>query len=273
MNLPMGWRGSMPKLRFRRSAVAWASCVIVAGAGAVWAGHGAWAAFVDHGTPSCSWPLRIRGKPTAAQAGLVRCYLRALAERDTGELLAVAANIPPVRITRADLAHSADARAGQATATFLPDTVDVDFVPLVITYADGARDRLGIQNMIAMGGPDAWRMPIGTDAQPEPPGPPPAMPGVRVSGIFVMAGGPHPDVRLPLPRDIVATDTAGRHFSGAVGKSGHFTMWLTPGTYHLTGHSPRVHGDQHAMRCMAAHPVRVRAGTPTPRVEVFCSLP
>ncbi len=166
----------MPKLRLHRRAVIWAACVIVAGTGAVWAGHSAWAAFENRSTPSCSWSLRIHGKPTPAQAGLVRCYLRALAHRDTAALLAVAANIPPVRITKADLAHSADARSGRATATFLSATVDSDWVPVIITYADGATDRLGVQNMIEMGGPSVWRMSIGTDVNQGPPGPPPAMP-------------------------------------------------------------------------------------------------
>ena len=151
----------------------WTLCVIVA-AGALWAGHAAWAAFKSRSTPSCSWPLRIRGKPTAAQAGLVRCYLRALAERDRAGLLAVAENIPPVRITHGDLAHSADARGGVAMATFLPATTDIAYVPLIIRYADGAVDRLGIENMAAMGGPSTWRMTIGTEASPGPPGPSPA---------------------------------------------------------------------------------------------------
>jgi hypothetical protein len=93
----------------------------------------------------------MRGKPTAAQADLVGCYLRALAGHDTAGLLEVADNMPPVRITRADLAHSADARSGLAMATFLPATVDTAYIPLIIRYADGARDRLGIENLIAMG--------------------------------------------------------------------------------------------------------------------------
>jgi hypothetical protein len=156
--------------------VIWVACVIVAGTGAVWAGHSAWAAFNNHRTPSCSWSLRIGGKPTRAQAGLVRCYLRALAHRDTAGLLAVASNIPPVRITKADLAHSADARSGRATATFLAALVDTDWVPVIITYADGATDRLGVQNMVEMGGPSVWRMSIGSDINHDqgPPGPSPA---------------------------------------------------------------------------------------------------
>ena len=145
----------------------------VAVAGTLWLGHTAWAAFRNRSTPSCSWPLRIQGTPTTAQAGLVRCYLRALARHDTRGLLAVADNMPPVRITQADLAHSADARSGLATATFLPADVDVAYVPLIIRYADGASDRLGLQNLIAMGGPSVWRITIGTDVSP-PSGPAPA---------------------------------------------------------------------------------------------------
>jgi len=225
-------------------------------------------------TPSCSWSLRIRGKPTPAQAGLVRCYLRALAHRDTAGLLAVAPTTPPVRITGADLEHSADVRSGRPMVTFLAALVDTDWVPVIITYADGATERLGVQNMIEMGGPSVWRMSIGTDVNPSQGGPSPAVPGVKVPGVFVMVGGPAPGARFPLPGRIVASNTAGRRFTGTVGKSGRFTMWLPPGIYHLTGQSPRVHAGHHEMRCAAPHPVRARAGgSPTPRVEVICSVP
>ena len=167
-------RRGRPGRRLGRAALAWAACALVAGSAAVWAGHAAWAAFESRQTPSCSWPMRIRGAPTAAEAGLVRCYLRALARRDMAGLAAVADNMPPVRVTRADLAHSADARSGLATATFLPADVDIAFIPLTIRYADGAGDRLALQNLAAMGGPWTWRMTIGTEAGPGPPGPAPA---------------------------------------------------------------------------------------------------
>ena len=150
------------------------ACGIVAMAGAACSGYRARATYAGGGTSSCSWRLHIRGRPTATQARLVRCYLRALAHRDVAGLLAVAANIPPVRITHADLAHAADARAGLATATFTPNPSDSSFALLTVTYADGARAQLGIQNMIAMGGPSVWRLIIGTDAHPGPPGPSPA---------------------------------------------------------------------------------------------------
>ncbi len=59
-------------------------------------------------------------------------------------------------------------------ATFTPSPSDSSSALLTITYADGARAQLGIQNMIAMGGPSVWRLVIGADAHPGPPGPSPA---------------------------------------------------------------------------------------------------
>lgn len=167
----------LPSPRPRRGPPAWAAVIIVAGAGLTGAGYAAWGAVQAHGTPACSWPLHIRGTATPAQAGLVRCYVRALAHRDTGALLAAAAGIPPVRITGADLAYSADARAGPATATFTPNPADGTSCKVTITYADGATENTSIMNMIAMGGPSAWRMTIGTDLHPGPSGPPTAGPG------------------------------------------------------------------------------------------------
>jgi hypothetical protein len=150
-----------PRPRKRARGVAIALSVVVL-AGVAWAGYAAWAAFQGRNSPSCSWPLRIRGTATSEQSGVVRCYLQALAKRDTGALMAVADNNPAVRITAADLAHSADARAGLATATFTPSPVDDTHVLLTIAYADGISEKTGIQNMIAMGGASSWRMQIGT---------------------------------------------------------------------------------------------------------------
>jgi hypothetical protein len=91
--------------------------------------------------------------------------------------MAVAADIPPVRITSADLAYSADARAGLATATFTPNPNDTTSAGVTITYADGVQQSASMMNMIAMGGPSGWRMNIGTELNPGSSGPPPAAPG------------------------------------------------------------------------------------------------
>ena len=95
--------------RLRRNPAAWAAVILMAGTGLAWAGPAAWEAIQTWGT---------------------------LAGRDAAGLMAVAADIPPVRITSADLAYSADARAGLATAAFMPNPVDPTSAFVTITYAD-----------------------------------------------------------------------------------------------------------------------------------------
>jgi hypothetical protein len=158
--------------RYGRAARVATALVVVVGLG--YAGQAIWKAVQTWGTPTCSWPLTTRGTFSPAQAGLVRCYVRALADHDASGLMAVAADIPPVRITSADLTYSADAHAGQATATFTPSPVDSTFWLVTITYADGRTEYTSIMNMIAMGGPSGWRMNIGTDITSGPSGPPSA---------------------------------------------------------------------------------------------------
>ena len=147
--------------RRRRLAAALTGCIVLATAGAAWAGL-AWV--TRDGTPSCSWPLRVRGTATSQQARLVRCYLQALAQRDIAGLYAVAQNIPKVRINAADLRYSPDARAGLATASFSPSSISTSYAEVTITYADGAVETTGILNMASMGGPSTWRMTIGSNS-------------------------------------------------------------------------------------------------------------
>jgi hypothetical protein len=94
---------------FRPCTLAWSAAIVLAAAGLSWAGTVAYGAIQTRGTPTCSWPLKVQGAPNAAQAGLARCYLRDLAQGDTAGLQATAADIPAVRITRADLKYEADA--------------------------------------------------------------------------------------------------------------------------------------------------------------------
>lgn len=138
------------------------ACIVLAGSGFVWFGHRSWMAFVPQFTPSCSWPLRVQGKVTGEQAGLARCYVQALADRDTVGLYALSVRAKGDHITQADLTHSADARTGLATAVFTPSPVDTTYVLLTIHFADGRTESTGLMNMIAMGGSSAWRMSIGT---------------------------------------------------------------------------------------------------------------
>ena len=175
MTQPPGRVARLAGSHLRRGPVAWAAVILTAGAGLAWAGHAAWGAIQTRGTPTCSWPLRVRGTASPAQAGLVGCYLRALASRDTDGLMAVAADIPPVRITSADLRYLADARAGLATAAVTPSPEDTTFAFVTITYADGVHENASMTNMIAMGGPAGWRMNIGTQVSSSSSGPPPAV--------------------------------------------------------------------------------------------------
>ena len=164
----------MPHLRLSRKTAVWAVSVIIGAGALVWGGRVAWERYETWGTPACSWSLQVRGTASPAQAGLVRCYLRALASRDTAGLMGAAGYIPPVRITKADLAHSADARAGPATAIFTQNPNDTSSAWVDIIYADGVRDdAIGLIDMNAMGGPSGWRMDIGTEINP-PSGPSPS---------------------------------------------------------------------------------------------------
>lgn len=151
------------KLYVFRRPKTWTAIFLVAAIGLAWAGRSIWEVFETWGTPTCSWPLQVRGGASPAQAGLVRCYLQALANGDVSGLRAVADDIPPIRITKVDLSHAADARAGLATATFRQNPSDTASAFVAIVYADGARDDLGMTNMVAMGGPSGWRMNIGTE--------------------------------------------------------------------------------------------------------------
>lgn len=142
-------------------------------------GYVAWSEITTGGlptsVPSCSWSLRVRGAATSEQEGLIRCYLRALANHDAGGLLAVAyGTAGPVRITRADFRHAADARSGVASAKFVAGEDDAFAVTIV--FADHARETLAM----ALANPasvHSWRLGIGTPASPAGSGPPPAKPG------------------------------------------------------------------------------------------------
>ena len=129
--------------------------------------------------PSCSWSLRVSGHATSEQAGLIRCYLRALADHSTGGLLAVADTTSgSVRITSADFRHSADARAGVATATFTPGANDDAYV-VTISFADHQHEDLAME-LANPGSVHSWRLGVGTPVNsgggPSSGGPPPVTP-------------------------------------------------------------------------------------------------
>lgn len=92
----------------------------------------------------------------------MRCYLQALAHNNTAAMSAVATSAPATKITRIDFRHSADARAGTATAIFSQNPSDSTAATVVIHFADGVVEDLGLIDEISMGGHDVWRMTIGS---------------------------------------------------------------------------------------------------------------
>lgn len=93
-----------------------------------------------------------------------------------------------------------------------------------------------------------------------------------VSGVFLMVGGPSPGVSVRLPGRVIASSRNGQRRTVTVSTDGRFAIHLPPGTYQLTGYSPRVHVGNHEMRCVAMHRVHVRSGRST-RGNVYCSVP
>lgn len=163
-----------PKPRARRRATLLIVAVlggVVLLAAAAWFAWASVAGGPPTSVPSCSWPLRVRGPATGEQAGLIRCYLRALATHDQGGMLAVTdTSDAPVRITRANFAHAADARSGTATATFTPYQDDTANIGVAITFADGARQTMQM-HAANPSSAHSWRLDIGT-AIVSPGGPP-----------------------------------------------------------------------------------------------------
>src|SRR6266516_30587 len=144
--------------------------VLAAGGYLVWA---AIAGGLPTSVPSCSWPLQVRGHATSEQAGLIRCYLRALAHHDVGALQALAyATAGPVRITPVDFRHAADARAGTASATFT--LLENDYIFAVrIVFADHATETVGMAQEATPGLSAPWRLEVGPVME-RTGGPPPA---------------------------------------------------------------------------------------------------
>lgn len=162
----------------RRSWRQWTARAVVCCAGALILAAGGYlvaAASLSDGptsVPSCSWPLRARGPVTREQAGLVRCYLRALAASDMSGMLAVAdTSEGPLRITGAAFAHAADARSGTASATFRPNDTDSAYIDVSVAFADGAHADVSME-LANPASAHSWRMDIGT-YPPDPSAPPP----------------------------------------------------------------------------------------------------
>ena len=62
--------------------------------------------------------------------------------------------------------------------------------------------------------------------------------GGTVTGTLIF-GGPVGRIE-PVPGQVVATNSVSGQFTVPVGDNGRFRLYLPPGSYQLTGHSPKV---------------------------------
>ena len=160
-------RGRLPGIMVSLTSLILISAVTAV---ALLLGH-AWSSDGPGAAPACSWPLRVDGHATAAQTGLIRCYLKAVAQHDLGALKGVAN--PRYRLTSAQLVQAGDARSGLATASVTMSPEDTGVGTVRIDYADGATGSFGIEivNPQVAG---SWRFDIGGAPQLSGPVPSPA---------------------------------------------------------------------------------------------------
>jgi hypothetical protein len=142
----------------------------------------------DASEPSCSWAqVRLTGAD-ADQAALVRCYLRAVAERSQDGLLAVVPsrdNGGPSGFAAADFAHAATVAGGVTTVAVVGNTTDSADAAVNIRYADGSRQELEI-HLANPTSSHSWRFQnLGTFPED---GPPPAQ-GLSVVGAMLGVHG------------------------------------------------------------------------------------
>jgi hypothetical protein len=92
-----------------------------------------------------------------------------------------------------------------------------------------------------------------------------------IAGALLGVGGPAPGT-YPLPGHVVATSSSGTRYTVATGVKGRYNLSLPPGTYRLTGHSPRLRSHGAERLCAAMHPVHVAAGRTTSGTYVTCMV-
>ncbi len=112
----------------------------------------------DTAPRACAWNANI-SNADRYQAGLIRCYLRAVAQHSDSGLRSVTRstdNGGPTGFTDADFAHAADASSGPATVTVTANDSDSAEATVTIRYANGGHDK----QEIALADPNSshsWR--------------------------------------------------------------------------------------------------------------------
>ena len=94
--------------------------------------------------------------------------------------------------------------------------------------------------------------------------------GGTVTGTLIF-GGPAGD-RGPVPGQVMAANSASGQFTATTGDDGRFRLYLPPGNYQFTGHSPQVTLNGAEVQCNATHPIHVTAHKTTRDIKVACYL-
>lgn len=123
--------------------------------------------------PRCSWPMRVQGRASADQIGLMRCYVKAMAQRNLLALIPLVDHDGSPTLTSSRvLKRWKDARTGTPTALFKTSADDPASTFVTVRYADGARVGLEMDIANPMSA-HSWRLELGTFPQ-DGSAPPPA---------------------------------------------------------------------------------------------------
>jgi hypothetical protein len=93
--------------------------------------------------------------------------------------------------------------------------------------------------------------------------------GGTVTGRLIFGG---PGRVNPVPGQVVAANPASGQFTVTAGDKGRFRLYLPPGSYQLTGHSPKVTLNGAEVECNATSPVHVTARKTTRGIKITCDL-
>jgi hypothetical protein len=93
--------------------------------------------------------------------------------------------------------------------------------------------------------------------------------GGTVTGTLIFGG---PGRIGPVSGQVMAANSTSGQFTVTAGDDGRFRLYLPPGGYQLTGHSPKVTLNGAEVQCNAKRPIHVTARTTTRGIKVTCYL-